>query len=102
MCELRTYLASYKWLICGMFRMSQYIGNHSTNDSSTCVVMKIKSLPVVRRDILWQIVRMDKCLCVVHLFYTCGLMPLVFLLLHMRVTYVAMPFQLWVICTACK
>ena len=78
MCELCTYLASYKWLICSMSRMSQYIGNHSTKDSSKCVVMNLKALPVVRRDVLWQILHMDKCVCVVHLFYTCGLMPLMF------------------------
>ena len=78
MCELCTYLASYKWLICGMSRMSQYIGNHSTKDSSTCVVTKLKALQVVRRDVMWQILRMDKCVCVVHLFYTSSLMPLMF------------------------
>ena len=72
------YLASYKWLISGMSRMSQYIGNHFTKDSSTCVVMKLKALPVVRRDVLWQILCMDKSMCVVALFYTRGLMALLF------------------------
>ena len=75
MCELRTYLASYKWLICSMSPMSQYISNHPTKDSFACVVMKLKALPVVRRDVLWQILCMDKCVCVVYLFYTRGLMP---------------------------
>ena len=40
--------------------------------------MKLKAPPVVRRDILWQILHMDKCVCVVHLFYTRGLMPFMF------------------------
>ena len=61
-----------------MSRMSQYIGNHYTKHRSKCVVMKLKALPVVRRDVLWQILRMDKCVCVVHLFHTHGLMLLVF------------------------
>ena len=42
----------------------------------------------------WQILRMDKCVFVVHLFYKHDLMPHMFLLLHTRVT-----FKLFVICT---
>ena len=66
--------------------------------------MKLKALLVVRRIVAWQILCMDKCVYVVHSFYTrvdvCTrvytsvLMPHVFLLLHTCV-----PFKLWVICT---
>ena len=53
---------------------------------------------VVRKNVLWQILCMDKCVCVVHLFYTrvhVWFDPTrVFLPLHL-----CMPFKLWVICT---
>ena len=44
-------------------------------------IIKFKVLLVVRRIILWQILCIDKCVCVVHYFtcaYTCGLMPRMF------------------------
>ena len=44
---------------------------------------------------------MDKCVCVVHLFYMHRLMPCMFFAFthayHMHDTHV--PFKLWVICT---
>ena len=62
--------------------------------------MKLKALLVVRRIVSWQILRMDKCMYVVHSFYmrvdactrvyTSDLMPRVLFtfahLAHMRVT----------------
>ena len=64
--------------------------------------MKLKALLVVRRIILWEILCMDKCLYVVHSFYTrvdactrvytSGLMPCMFFAFahatHTRVTCV--------------
>ena len=35
-------------------------------------MIKLKALLVVRRIVSWQILCMDKCVCVVHLFYTCA------------------------------
>ena len=48
-----------------MLQVSQYIGNYSTKKSSTCV---LKALLVARRIVSWQKLRMDKCMCVVHVF----------------------------------
>ena len=73
--------------------------------------MKLKALLVVSRMVLWQILRMDKCVYVVHSFYTrvhacthvytSALMPRVFYafahVAHTHNTHV--PFKLWVICS---
>ena len=40
MCELRMYLASYKWLQKKYVSGVQYIGNYSTKNISTCVDYK--------------------------------------------------------------
>ena len=34
-------------------------------------MIKYKALVVARRIVSWQILCMDKCICVVHLFHTC-------------------------------
>ena len=70
--------------------------------------MKLKALLVVRRIISWQILRMDKCVYVVHSFYTLvdvctrvymsGLMPRVFFAFA-HTAHTRGPFKLWVICT---
>ena len=110
MCELRTYLASYstKGYKCSISRDSQYIGNYSTKNSSTCVDMKLKALLVVRRIVSWEILHMDKCVYVVHSFYMCvdactriytsGLMSHVFFAFA-HVAHTRVLFKLWVICT---
>ena len=41
-------------------------------------IIKLKVLLVVRRIVSWQILRIDKCVRVVNLFYTRGLMPHMF------------------------
>ena len=70
--------------------------------------MKLKALLVVRRIVSWQILRMDKCVYVVHSFYTrvdvctrvytSGLMPRVFFAFA-HAAHTRVPFKLWVICT---
>ena len=74
MCELRTYLASYKRL----YKCSSYASGVPEGISVTILprivlhayMIKLKALLVVRRIVSWQILCMDKCVCVVHLFYT--------------------------------
>ena len=68
--------------------------------------MKLKALLVVRRIVSWQILRMDKCVYVVHSFYTrvdvctrmytSGLMPRMFFALA-HAAHTRVPFNLWVI-----
>ena len=70
--------------------------------------MKLKALLVVRRIVSWQVLCMDKCVYVVHSFYTCvdacthmymsGLMPHVFFAFA-HAAHTRVPFKLWVICT---
>ena len=65
-------------------------------------MIKLKALLVVSRIVSWQIFCMDKCVCVVHLFYTrvvytSGLMPRVFFAFA-HVCHTGVPFKLWVIC----
>ena len=72
--------------------------------------MKLKVLLVVRRIVSWQILRMDKCVYVVHSFYTrvdastrvhtSGLMPRVFFAFA-HTAYTRVLFKLWMICTVC-
>ena len=70
--------------------------------------MKLKVLWVVRRIISWQILHMDKCMCVVYLFYTRvhawfdAMRVFCFCTsgTHACDTYV--PFKLWMICTVPK
>ena len=73
--------------------------------------MKLKALLVVRRIVSWQILCMDKCVYVVHSFYTrvdacarvymSSLMPCVFLGFA-HTAHTCVPFKLWVICTVCE
>ena len=73
MCELRTYLASYK----GLYKYSSYVSGVPEGISVTipsrivlhALMIKLKALLVVRKIVSWQILCMDKCVCVVHLFY---------------------------------
>ena len=70
--------------------------------------MKLKALLVVRRIVSWQILRMDKCVYVVHSFYTrvdaCTCMYMSGLMLRVFFAFahacdMRVPFKLWVICT---
>ena len=71
-------------------------------------IIKLKALLVVRRIVSWQILRMDKCVYVVHSFYTrvdactrvytSGLMPRMFFAFE-HATHTCVPFKLWAICT---
>ena len=76
MCELRTYLASYKRLYTNavaMPRVSQKVAISVTIPPRIVLhvqMIKLKALLVVRRIVSLQILCMDKCVCVVHLFYT--------------------------------
>ena len=52
---------------------------------------------------MWQILCMDKCMCVVHLFYTCSLMPLVFFAFAQECHKHSYDISVvGVICIACK
>ena len=54
MCELRMYLASYKWLqlqyVSGVPVAIIFIGNHSTKNISTCVDCKAYGATGCKKD----------------------------------------------------
>ena len=64
-------------------------------------MIKLKALLVVRRIVSWQILCMDKCVCVVHLFYTRAheWFNATSLFAFVHVCHTGVPFKLWVICT---
>ena len=64
-------------------------------------MIKPKAILVVRRIVSWQILGMDKCVCVVHLFYTRvhEWFNATSLFAFAHVCHTGVPFKLWVICT---
>ena len=65
----------------------------------TCEIIKLKALLVVRRIISWQILHMDKCVCVVHYLtrvYSCDLMLHIFFAFT-HTCHMLVLFKLWVI-----
>ena len=77
-----------------------FCGTHPDGDRAF-LFEQLMALMVVRRIVSWQILRMDKCVCVVHLFYMRihAWFDAMHVFAFAYACHMHVPFKLWVICT---